>query len=155
MGESRLCIDLILTDQPNFFFGFGVHPSLHDQCHHQIIWGKVTIDNLSIPPFKRKIWSYNKADIDSIRKSIEKSRWRETLHEIGCPNMKVLELNEILLNIFSNFIPNKIIKIKPKQSPWVIQPINNFIRKKNGAYKNFVKNGQQEERLEGIKKMIT
>ena len=119
MRESRSCIDLILTDQPNLFVGFGAHPSLYDQRHHQIIWSKLTIDNLSIPPLKRKIWSSNRADIDSIRKRIEKFRWRETLYEIGFLNMKVIELSEILLNIFSNFIPNKIITIKLKQSPWI------------------------------------
>ena len=37
MGDSRSCIDLILTDQPNLFIDSGVHPSLHEQCHHQII----------------------------------------------------------------------------------------------------------------------
>ena len=37
MGESKSCIDLIFTDQPNLFIESGVHQSLHDQCHHQII----------------------------------------------------------------------------------------------------------------------
>ena len=67
------------------------------QCHHQIIWDKLTIENLSIPPFKRKVWSYNKADIDSIRKSIHMYRWRETLDGIDCPDLNVINLNEILL----------------------------------------------------------
>ena len=55
MGEPRSCIDLVLMDQPNLFSHSGVHPSLHEQCHHQIIWGKLTIDNLSIPQFKWKV----------------------------------------------------------------------------------------------------
>ena len=77
MGDFRSCIDLILTDQPDLFIYFEVQPSLHIQCYRQIIWGKLTIDNLSIPPFKQKLWSYNGADIASIRKSTEKFRWRE------------------------------------------------------------------------------
>ena len=155
MGDSRSCIDLILTDQPNLFIDSGVHPSLHEQCHHQIIWGKLTVDNSTLPPFKRKVWSYNKADIDSIRKSIDKFRWHETLGGIACPNLKVVKLNEVLLNIFSNFIPNKIITVRPQQSPWITQPIKNFIRKKNLAYKNFVKNGQPPDKVEGIQNMIS
>ena len=60
-----------------------------------------------------------------------------------------------MLNIFSNFIPNKIITVKPKQSPWITQTIKSFLRKMNLAYKNFVTNGQQENKLEEIKQMIS
>ena len=67
----------------------------------------------------------------------------------------MVKLNEVLLNIFSNFIPNKIITIRPQQSPWITQPIKNFIRKKNLAYKNFVKNGQPPDKLEGIQNIFS
>lgn len=44
MGES--CIDLILTDHPNIFIESSVHSSLQKVCHHQIIYSKISIDNL-------------------------------------------------------------------------------------------------------------
>ncbi len=155
MGESKSCIDLTFTDQPNLFIESGVHPSLHEQCHHQIIHGKVSIDNLAPPPFSRKIWFYDRADISSIRKSMELFRWREVLSEIDCPNLKVKLLNDVLLNIFSNFIPNKSITVRPRQAPWITQSIKNFIRKKNKAYSTFIKNGQPEDRREAIENMIS
>ena len=130
MGESRSCIDLIFTDQPNLFIESGFHPSLHEQCHHQIIYGKVSIDNLAPPPFSRRIWFYDRSDISSIRKSLEMFPWRKTLEEVACLNMKVAPLNEILLNIFSNFIPNKTVTVRPREAPWITQSIKNFIRRK-------------------------
>ena len=41
--ESRgiSCVDLIITDQPNLFIDYGIHSSLDNCCHHQIIHGKV------------------------------------------------------------------------------------------------------------------
>ena len=33
MGDSKSCIDLIFTDQPNLIIESGVHPSLHEPCH--------------------------------------------------------------------------------------------------------------------------
>ena len=39
-GESMSCIDLIITDQPNFFVESGVHRSLGDHCQHQLVYGK-------------------------------------------------------------------------------------------------------------------
>ena len=35
------CVDLIITDQPNLFVDYGIHSSLDNCCHHQIIYGKV------------------------------------------------------------------------------------------------------------------
>ena len=55
------CIDLIITDQPNMFVDYGVHPSLDDHCQHQIIYGKLNASIPSAPPYKRTIWDYPKA----------------------------------------------------------------------------------------------
>ena len=48
-------VDLIITDQPNLFIDYGIHSSLDNCCHHQIIHGKVNISIPSPPPFKRRI----------------------------------------------------------------------------------------------------
>ena len=80
--------------------------------------------------------------------------WRDTLSEIACPNLEAKSLNETVLNIFSNFIPNKIITVRSRQAPWITQSIKNCIRKKNRAYKTFIRNGQPEDRLEAITNMI-
>ena len=50
MGDHKLCIDLILTDQPNIFIDSGVHPSLHVLCHHQIVYGRVSTNNPTLSP---------------------------------------------------------------------------------------------------------
>ena len=56
MGDSKSCIDLIFTDQPNLFLKFGVHPSPQEQCHHQIVYGELCITNPIPPPYRRRIW---------------------------------------------------------------------------------------------------
>ena len=67
IGQSKSCIDLIFTDQPNLFIESGIHPSLHEQCHHQIIHGKLSVRNLAPPPYTRKLWFYDRANIPAIR----------------------------------------------------------------------------------------
>ena len=44
----------------------------------------------------------------AIMKSIEMFNWKEHHDNIPCPNEQVKLLNKVLLNIFSNFIPNKV-----------------------------------------------
>ena len=133
MGQSKSCIDLIFTYQPNLFLKTGVHPTLHEQCHHQVVYGKLAVNNLAPPTYTRRIWFYDRANVTAVRRSIEMFRWRETLDEVSCPNQQVSILNEVLLNIFSNFIPNKVTTVRPRKAPWITTAIKNFIRKKKSS----------------------
>ena len=40
LHNSSSCIDLIFASQPNLIIESGVHPSLHPNCHHQLIYAK-------------------------------------------------------------------------------------------------------------------
>ena len=51
MENSTSCIDLIFTNQPNLVIDSGVHPSLHTNCHHQILYCKLNL-NIKFPPQK-------------------------------------------------------------------------------------------------------
>ena len=117
MGNSKSYIDLMFTDQPNLVIESGVHPSLHEHCHYQIIYGKLSVSSIALPPYTRRIWHYDKADFVAIVKSIEMFRWHEHLDPITCPNEQVKLLNEVLLNIYSNYIPNHVKTIRPCKAP--------------------------------------
>ena len=54
IGESKSCIDLLFTNQPHLFLEIGVHQTLHEQCHHHIVFAKITAINLAPPPYNRK-----------------------------------------------------------------------------------------------------
>ena len=54
INESRSCIDLIITDQPNILVDYGVHPSLYKTCHHEITYGKINLSALHPLPIKGK-----------------------------------------------------------------------------------------------------
>ena len=67
LDNSKSCIDLIFTSQPNMIMDSGVHPSLHSNCHHQIIYAKFDL-KVFYPPYERtvafladKFWSYKKS----------------------------------------------------------------------------------------------
>ena len=52
-GKSVSCIDLILSFQPNLVMGSGIHSSLHQNCHHQIICAKFNLKVHYSPPYER------------------------------------------------------------------------------------------------------
>ena len=43
LSQSLSCIDLIFTDQPNYVIDCGIHPSLNQNCHHQITFCNVNL----------------------------------------------------------------------------------------------------------------
>ena len=130
---SASCIDLIFTNQPNIVMDSEVHLSLHEKCHHQIIYSKLNLRIEYPPQYICKIWDYNRSETHSINRSIEIFDWSylfsgRNVHE------PVELFNKTLLNIFHNFIPNKIILCDDKDPPWMNDEIKNLIKRKIGYF---------------------
>ena len=107
MENSASCTDLIFTNQSNLVIDSGVHPSLHTNCHHQIVYCKLNLNIKFPPPCGRLVWDYNKADTEKIKKSIEQV-YCENIFNHRSPHQQVAIFNKTIINIFSNFIPNRL-----------------------------------------------
>ena len=86
LESSASWIDLIFTNQPNIVMDSGVHLSLHEKCHHQIIYSKLNLRIEYPPPYIRKIWDYNRSETDSINRSIEVFDWFSLFSVKMCMN---------------------------------------------------------------------
>ena len=60
------CIDLIFTDQPSLVDDSSVHPTLHENSHHQIIYCKLNLKIVYPPPYECLVWHFNRADVNAI-----------------------------------------------------------------------------------------
>ena len=104
-------------------------------CHHQIFFSKFNLQIHYPPPYEPFVWEYDKANKDLITKAIDAFDWDKKLLE-KCANDQVLLFNETLLNIMSNFIPNKLMIFDDKEPPWFDRTIKNLIKFKNQFYKD-------------------
>ena len=75
LPNSLSCIDLIFTDQPNLVVDSGVHPSLHPNCHHQIIFCKFNLMIQYPPPYECLVWDYTHSDGKAIAKALDQIDW--------------------------------------------------------------------------------
>ena len=57
---------------------------------------------------------------------------------------QVLILNNIILNVFRNFVPNKYVTCDDKDPVWIKEDIKSKIKAKNKLYQVHVKKGSQE-----------
>ena len=153
-GKNPTCIDLLITDQPNLILNSGTRPSLDSKCHHQIIHGKVNFKIPPPPPTERKIWHYNKANTDAIKRSLTSFPWARHLRINTDVNWQVKQFTQIFLNIMSNFIPHDTKTFIPRDSPWINKTLKSLLRKKDKIYRNYKKHGYKEEdknRLDAIR----
>ena len=71
LTDSPSCIDLLFTSQPNLVMESGVYSSLHQNCHHQVIYAKINFKMFYLPLYKREIWHYQRANVYQIQRAIE------------------------------------------------------------------------------------
>ena len=92
------CIDLIFTSQPNLVTESGIQPSLHSNCHHQLVFGKFDLFIDYLPPYQRTVWYYIRVNADLFWRAIDLFDWDKALC-INDVDKKVAIFSDILMNI--------------------------------------------------------
>ena len=111
------------------------------------------MDICSPPPYQRLIWDYKKADSTNIRKALDSVNW-ERLFDKEDFNSQVVTLNEMILNVFQNYVPNKYITIDDKDPVWMNEIIKSKMETKNKLYQQYIQNGRFESNLVFIESLI-
>ena len=147
-------IDLIFCTNKNITSNYGVDDTIFEKCHHSIIYGKMNI-RVPIPPvYICEVWGHSKANIENINKAMFNFNWTKAFENLSVDE-KVQLLNETLLNIYRNFIPNKKIKCGYRQPPWMTDNIKKSLKERSRLTKLFYKNGQGKTDREKVLEKAT
>ena len=138
LEASSSCIDLIFTTQPNLVVESGVYPSLHANCHHQLVFAKFYLQIYYPPQYPRGIWHYKQAVRELIRRAISIFHW-DRAFLITNVNEKVSNFTSTVMNILSNFILHETIVCDDKDPPWFNKVIKSLIQEKKTHLKNTAK----------------
>ena len=146
---SQTCIALICTDQPFLFVDSGVLPSLDPHSKHNITHGRLNFQTPSPPPYKRRIWDYNKAKIEEIRRSLSIMNWPSLFNQLSANEM-ALVFTDTVLDIFSKNIPNKTIICHDKDAAWITPQVKAAIKRNSRVYAKWNKRGRRPEKREKV-----
>ena len=135
LPNSSSFIDLLFTNQPNMITSSGVLPSLHPNCHHQIIYANFDLKIHYPPQYSREIWHYLDTNTNLIQQAINSVDW-DTFLDLPDVNLQVSRFNEVILNVMSNFIPHETIVCDDKDPPWVNQHIKRLLHDNRQIYKS-------------------
>ena len=153
IGNSNTCIDLVITDQPNLVNECFVVPSLHNRCHHFLNHAEINIINTPTPAYYRRIWHYNRANEEAIRAALFSFNWQDQLGSLShSPDLQVNFLTETLMNVFSNFIPNKMQRVKARDPPWYNKNILAAYKRYNRKFRSFKRRGYPQRMIPEIEK---
>ena len=122
LQNSSSCTDLIFTDQPNLAINRGVKASLNTNCHHEISYAKFNLKLMCSPPYQRVVWDYKNANASLIQKSLNMIDWNKLFSNANVEKQANI-LNDIVFNIFTNFVRSKVI-VDGKDPLWINERLN-------------------------------
>ena len=106
VNNSMWCIDLLFCTNQNTISNYAVDVLIFDKCYYNIIFGKVNI-RVPLPPVNiHEVLNYSQAIVENMKHAISNFSWSEAFESLPIDG-EVKHLNETLLNIFRNYIPNK------------------------------------------------
>ena len=151
LPNSSSCIDLIFTDQPNLVVDSGVCPSLHPNCHHQITFSKYNLPVEYPSPYESLVLNYNKANIEPIKQAAMQINWKNLFLNNKDVRQQVRKLNDTVINIFSNFLPNKKVTLDDRNPFWMTEYIKTKIQQRDNIYKNYLRSSKNDQNCQCLK----
>ena len=118
MNDKPSCIDLRFTTNSKLLCDVGIEQTIYNKCHHNIIYGSLNLHIPFPPTYYREVWDYKNTDPVCTQRTISLVNWNDVFGN-KTADEKVKNLNNILLNIFINFIPNRVIKADYKDHNWM------------------------------------
>ena len=79
-----------------------------------------------LPPYQLLIWDYKRANVNSIKPALYYVNW-STIFSNKDIHQPVNILNSITLNVFTNYVSNKVFTIDDKDPPWMTDFIKSTI----------------------------
>ena len=116
----------------------GVHHSLHQNCHHQIIFAKFNLKVYYPPPYERTIFHYSQANVDHIQQAINLFDWENAFLNTDV-DAQVSIFSNTVLNILNNYIPHETKICADRDPPWMTIKIKDLNSQKNKLYSRIKK----------------
>ena len=104
--------------------------------HHQKSYCKLNLVIEYPPPSQRLVWDYKKANLNPIKQELYQVNWSTILSNKDL-HQQVNILNKLILNVFTNYVCNKVVTIDGKDPPWMAHFKKSKTEWQNSIYKTF------------------
>ena len=88
----------------------GVQSSLHQHCHHQIVFARFNLKVVFPSPYEREVWHFKIANIDRVRKAINGFQWEKSFMKVNDMFIYLIELLKIYYVISFNMKQSHVMR---------------------------------------------
>ena len=85
--------------------------------------------------YTKTILDYNNADYEYIKTHLDLIKWHERLDNLNDTNVINNFINDDISFCINSFISQKIIRVRPKEKPWMHSNVRRRMRQRNRASK--------------------
>ena len=137
--NSSSLIDILLVNNKTHLIVSGVDdPFLNQEIrHHCPIYGIFKFSKPKFVSFTRHIWNYDQGNFELLRNKATSFNW-DSIKD-NDTNSYANKINKTVTSIAKECIPNRCIKVKPSEPPWINSTIKRNIRKRKRAYRKVKK----------------
>lgn len=125
--RSAYLLDILITDSPGLVVESGTLSNISN-LHHLPIFGEVLLHAPGRRPFYRHIWHYNNGDWDGLNTTLACKTWDFSESAVN-ENVKLFTTS--ILEICKDYIPNKTVRICPRDKPWMTSRVKYLIKQRN------------------------
>ena len=107
-------IDVILVHNPDSLVASGVEQNLRFHCP---IFGLLKFQKTKVKSYTRQIWNYALGNYDLLRAKASETGWDSLRH--ASLDTYVINFTNHILQLAKECIPNKLVRIRPADPPWL------------------------------------
>ena len=83
LSTSSSYNDLLFINQSSMVVNSSVFPSIHQSCHHQIVFANVNLKIIYAPLYTRPIWDYSNANHEALNNAIDGFDWEKAFSNVN------------------------------------------------------------------------
>jgi hypothetical protein len=125
-------LDQILSSTPNLISEVLIEPPISTNDHCTVI-ASLNLKVKTDPPYNRLIWDYNKGDIEGFKHYLQSFDWNFCFTS-GNPDTIARAWTDAFINCARQYIPNKMVTIRPKDKPWYTNELRRLKRQVIRSY---------------------
>ena len=143
-SHSATILDQIITNVPNFIKGVEVLPPVSTNDHCTV----TACLNFNIPSehaYNRLVWDYKKANVEGFQSALSNMNLNDIFSDENDIDNCAIKWTETVLNISKKYIPNKIITVRPRDTPWYTTYLRLLKRRVMRTFHKFKKFNRQKD----------
>jgi hypothetical protein len=137
LDNSANILDLLITDSPGYIINQGQNLLPPIGSIHQIVQAVLQIQYKRDKAYTREIWNFKKGDYTGLVNDLKDVPWGTGQDLFDDIDGQTDFWQTAFMDVCRAKIPNRTIKIRPTDKPWITQDVRKAIRIRNRLYKKF------------------